>query len=66
MKLYKLKNRYTGECVFCRDIDDITESAGYNFIKVFKEENPNRVYLVNRDAYTILSPTRDGNKAASL
>lgn len=61
MNLHKLQNRYTGEFVFCRDVNEIIQGSGYNFIKVFKPDNPNREYLVNRDAYVITMPTRDGN-----
>lgn len=54
MKVVKLKNRFTGEIVFCKDITDTIDSDGMTFIRVWKEENPQRTYLVNRDAFTIL------------
>lgn len=53
MKLLKLKNVYTGEIVLCEDLRDITEGDGKIFVKVFKEENPNRTFLVNREAFTV-------------
>ena len=55
MKLLKLKNVYTGEIVLCKDLKDITEGDGKVFVKVFKEENPNRTFLVNREAFTVLN-----------
>ena len=51
----KLKNRYTGEIVFCRDINDVVKDGSYTFIKVFKEELPSRTYLVNVEAYETLT-----------
>ena len=53
MKLVKLKNRYNGEIVYCKDINDVTAEGNYTFIKVFKEELPARIYLVNKDAYVL-------------
>lgn len=54
MKVLKLKNIFTGEVVFCKDINDTTEGQDYTFIKVWREENPQRIFLVNREAFTIL------------
>lgn len=65
MKLIRLKNKYTNERVFCRDINDVMEDTLYTFIKVFSPDNPNREYLVNRDAYIVELPIRDGNIVAS-
>ena len=55
MELLKLKNVYTGEIVLCKDLKDITEGDGKVVVKVFKEENPNRTFLVNREAFTVLN-----------
>jgi len=55
MKLVKLKNRYNGEIVYCKDINDVTAEGTYTFIKVYKEEVPDRIYLVNKDAYVLVS-----------
>lgn len=55
MKILKLKNVYTGEIVFCSDLNDTTEGDGKVFVRVFKEENPQRTFLVNREAFTILN-----------
>ncbi len=55
MKLVKLKNRYNGEIVYCKDINDVIAEGTYTFIKVYKEELPDRIYLVNKDAYILLT-----------
>jgi hypothetical protein len=55
MKIVKLKNIYTKEIVFCRDLNDTTEGDDKVFIRVFKEENPQRTFLVNREAFVILN-----------
>ena len=50
-----LKNRYTGEFVYCRNPEDVLNHGnGYIFYRVFKKEAPDRIYLVNRDAYIIV------------
>jgi hypothetical protein len=53
MKPVKLKNRYNGEIVYCKDIKDIVQDRLYTFIKVYKPELPGRIYLVNKDAYVL-------------
>jgi hypothetical protein len=55
MKPVKLKNRYNGEIVYCKDIKDIVQDSSYTFIKVYKPELPERIYLVNKDAYEVLT-----------
>ena len=55
MKLLRLKNVYTGEIVVCQDINDVTEGNGTVFIIVFKEEYPHRTFLVNKEAFKLLS-----------
>lgn len=55
MKLLKLKNVYTGDIVYCKDITDTSETDSMIFIKVFKEENPQRSFLVNREAFVVLT-----------
>ena len=51
----KLKNKYTGEFVYCRKPEDVLDNGnGYYFYRVFKKETPDRIYLVNRDAYIIV------------
>ena len=53
--IVKLKNLYTNEIVYTENYDDYQEKGGLEFINVFKEENPKRKYLVNRNAYQILN-----------
>jgi len=53
--IVKLKNLYTNEIIYTENYDDYQEKDGLEFIKVFKEENPKRKYLVNRNAYQILN-----------
>lgn len=53
VKPTKLKNRYTGEVVFCSNIQEVIEQAPYRFIKVYKEDLPQRTYLVNKDAFEL-------------
>lgn len=55
MKIVKLKNIYTGEIVFCSDVNETIDGDGKTFIKVFKEEHPQRIFLVNREAFNILN-----------
>lgn len=54
-QITKLKNRYTGEIVFCRDIKKVIQDKNYTFVEVFKEGLPGRIYLVNLDSYEILT-----------
>ena len=57
MKIVKLKNIFNGEIVYCNDLNDITETNGVKFIKVFKEENLERTFLVNKEAFEIVKDT---------
>lgn len=50
----KLKNKYSNEFVMCDNMKDIVEDENYKFIKVYKQEQPHRVYLVNKDAYEVV------------
>lgn len=50
----KLKNKYDHEIVCCKDITDVVNDKDYVFIKVYKESNPERVYLVNREAFNVV------------
>lgn len=50
-KTVKLKNRYTGEIVYTKDINDVSFSDGITFIKVFNDKQPSRIYLANREAF---------------
>jgi hypothetical protein len=55
MKIVKLQNRYNGEIVYCKDINDVSAEGNYKFIKVYKEQLPERIYLVNKDAYVLVT-----------
>ena len=50
----KLKNRYTNDIVYCRNIKEVVTTNGLNFIKVYNKTNPQRVYLANREAFDLL------------
>lgn len=54
-KVYKLENILSGDIVYCRDLELVKEIDGISFVKVFKEENENRTFLVNRSAFKILN-----------
>ena len=49
--MMKLKNLYTGEIVFTENFDDIRRVNELELIEVYKEDNPQRKYLVNRNAF---------------
>ena len=55
VNLVKLKNRYSSEIVFAENYDEVRKEGNYNFILVHHAENPNRKFLVNRDAYEIVN-----------
>lgn len=55
MKISKLKNTYTGEVVYCRDLSKTVAGGGdMIFVKVYHPENPEREYLVNRSAFDVV------------
>ena len=54
-QITRLKNRYTGEVVYCRDITKVIKDNSYTFVQVYKQELPARIYLVNLDAYEVLT-----------
>lgn len=53
-KEVKLKNRYNGEIVFTKNYNEFREEGGIKFIQVYNQTNPNRIYLVNREAFDII------------
>jgi hypothetical protein len=53
-KEVKLKNKYNGDIVFTKAYNEIREEGGIKFIQVYTQTNPNRVYLVNREAFDII------------
>jgi hypothetical protein len=50
----KLKNLYTGDIVFTESYDMVRIADGKKFIEVWNSDNPNRKFLVNRDAFTVV------------
>ena len=54
-KLVILKNLYTGEIVHTHAYDEVDTDKGIEFIKVFKPENPERKYYVNRSSFQIVT-----------
>lgn len=54
-KITKLKNIYTGEIVCTSNLFEKRKENTYTFIQVFKEENPERKYLVNEEAFVPLT-----------
>lgn len=55
MKTVKLKNIYNGEIVYCKNFNDVVIDGTYKFVKVYKEELPQRIYLVNKDSYILMT-----------
>jgi hypothetical protein len=53
-KIVKLKNRYTKDIVISEKYDEPFIENDIKFILVYNEINPNRKFLVNRDAYEIV------------
>ena len=53
-KVVELKNVFTGEVVFCEDMKDVDVTENMTFIKVYRHDNPKRVFRVNKDAYRII------------
>ena len=51
----KLKNKYTGDIVCCRDMKDVVVQGNITFIHVYNPENPARVYLANKEAFVIIT-----------
>jgi hypothetical protein len=50
-KIVKLKNIYTKDIVFSENFDDVRKVNELEFIEVYSEDNPQRKYLVNRNAF---------------
>jgi hypothetical protein len=50
----RLKNKYTNDIVFTKDIKDVYTQGGMDFIRVYNEKNPERTYLANKEAFEIL------------
>jgi len=54
-KIVILKNLYTGEIVHTEAYDEVDTVKGVEFILVYKPENPQRTYYVNRSAFQIVT-----------
>ncbi len=50
----RLKNKYTNDVVFTKNIKDVYTQGGMDFIRVYNEKNPERTYLANKEAFEIL------------
>jgi len=50
----KLVNKYTKEEVFTRDYNDVIKDGNNEFIRVYESSNPQRTYLVNRQAFVVV------------
>lgn len=51
----RLQNIYNGDVVFTDDYENVKETDGIKFIQAYTENNINRKFLVNRDAFKILT-----------
>ena len=52
-KITRLVNKYTKEEVYTRDYDDFVREGTNEFIRVFQKSNPQRTFLVNRQAFVV-------------
>ena len=50
----KLVNKYTQEEVYTRNYDDVIREGSNEFIRVFNNNNPQRTYLVNKNAFNVV------------
>ena len=50
----RLKNKYTNDIVFTKNLKDVYTQGGMDFIRVYNEKNPERTYLANKEAFEIL------------
>lgn len=55
VKVKKLKNRYTGEILYTKNINETIINGETTFIKVFREGNSQREFLMNKDSFEILA-----------
>ena len=52
-KIVRLINKYTQEEVYTRDYEDVIKEGANEFIRVFQQSNPQRTFLVNRQAFVV-------------
>jgi hypothetical protein len=50
----KLKNKYNGVVVYTRDYGDVYKVNEMRFIRVYDEQNPQRTYLANIEAFDLI------------
>lgn len=50
----KLKNLFSGDIVYCDNLKEIQKNDNIEFIKVYRQENPQRTFLVNKDAFILM------------
>lgn len=48
--IIKLVNPVNNEVWFCKDFSNVTLVEGVEFIRVYKEETPQRTHLIRKDA----------------
>lgn len=51
----RLQNIYNGDVVFTDDYENVKETDGIKFIQAYNENNISRKFLVNRDAFKVLT-----------
>lgn len=54
-KIIKLRNLYTGDIVFTDKYDTPPSTDGVTFIPVYSETNPQRIFLVNKQAFKVVT-----------
>ena len=54
-KFVKLKNLYSGEIVFTENFNDVRKLNDIEFIEVWHPNTPQRKYLVNRNAFQLVT-----------
>jgi hypothetical protein len=54
-KIVKLKNLYSGEIVFTEKLTEVRNVDNVQLIEVYKKENPQRKYFVNKESFEIVT-----------
>jgi hypothetical protein len=54
-KIVKLKNLYSGEIVFTESLTEVRKVDNVQLIEVYKKENPQRKYFVNKESFEIIT-----------
>lgn len=53
-RIVRLKNKYNGTEVLCKNYGDVVKSENIEFIRVYDPANPQRTYLANKEAFVII------------